>query len=66
MRGTYAARRDSRVRMNRIKELLRNTELTLHQIAERTGFEHSEYLGAAFRREVGLTPGEFRKRHREA
>ena len=52
-----------RVRMNRVKELLRDTELTLHQIAERMGFEHSEYLGAAFRREVGLTPGEFRKSH---
>lgn len=53
-----------RVRMNRVKELLRETELTVHQIAERMGFEHSEYLGAAFRREVGLAPGEYRKQHR--
>ncbi len=54
-----------RVRMNRVKELLRDTELTLQQIAERMGFEHSEYLGAAFKREIGLAPGEYRKSHIE-
>jgi LacI family transcriptional regulator len=52
-----------RVRMNRVKELLRDTELTLQQIAERMGFEHPEYLGAAFKREVGVSPGEYRKSH---
>ncbi|MEZ6134593.1 MAG: DNA-binding transcriptional regulator [Pirellulaceae bacterium] len=52
-----------RVRMNHVKELLRDTALTVHQIAERMSFEHSEYLGAAFRREVGLSPGEYRKMH---
>ena len=34
-----------RVRMNRVKELLRDTELTVLEIADRMGFEHSEYLG---------------------
>lgn len=50
-----------RVRMNRAKELLLETDLTLNEIAEKLGFEHSEYLGAAFKREVGLSPGDFRK-----
>ena len=53
-----------RVRMNRVKELLRETDLTVQQIAYRMGFEHSEYLGAAFRREVGLAPGEYRRQNR--
>ncbi len=52
-----------RVRMNRVKELLRDTDLTVPQIAERLGFEHSEYLGAAFKREIGQSPGEYRKMH---
>ena len=52
-----------RVRMNRVKELLRDTDLTVPQIAERLGFEHSEYLGAAFKREVGQSPGEYRRVH---
>jgi len=54
-----------RVRMNRVKELLRDTELTVCQISERLGFEHSEYLGAAFKREEGVSPGEYRKRHKQ-
>lgn len=55
-----------RVRMNRVKELLRETGLTLEQIAKRMEFEHSEYLGAAFKREVGLAPGEYRKLHTDS
>ena len=53
-----------RVRMNRAKELLLDTELSVPQIAERLGFEHSEYLGAAFKREVGVSPGEYRRTFR--
>lgn len=52
-----------RVRMNRVKELLRETDLTVPQIAERLGFEHSEYLGAAFKREVGVSPGEYKRQN---
>lgn len=51
-----------RVRMNRVKELLRETDLTVPQIAERLGFEHSEYLGAAFKREIGVSPGEYKRK----
>lgn len=59
--GHTPHREIQRVRMNRVKELLRDTELTVHQIADRLGFEHSEYLGAAFKREVGMSPGAYRK-----
>ena len=49
-----------RVRIGRIKELLRESELTVYQIAVRTGFEHPEYMAAAFKRETGMTPREYR------
>lgn len=49
-----------RVRINRIKELLSETDLSIHQIAERTGYEYDEYMAAAFKRETGMTPTEFR------
>ena len=49
-----------RVRMNRIKELLSETQLSVHDIASRTGFEYGEYMAAVFKRETGLTPSEFR------
>lgn len=50
-----------RVRMKRVRELLLSTELTIHQIAIRTGFEHPEYLAAAFKREFGKSPTDFRR-----
>ncbi|MBB3205849.1 LacI family transcriptional regulator [Rhodopirellula rubra] len=49
-----------RVRMNRIKELLLQTDLSIGEIADRTGFEYVEYMAAAFKRETGQTPTEFR------
>ena len=65
------ARRDAglreeilRVRLNRVKQLLVETDLPLEAIAERSGFPHVEYLSVAFRREVGLPPSRFRIRHR--
>lgn len=48
------------VRLARVKQLLAETKLTLYQIAERTGFEHVEYLSVVFKRETGTTPSKFR------
>lgn len=49
-----------RVRINRIRELLSETDLSIHEIASRTGFIYGEYMAAAFKRETGMTPTEFR------
>ena len=40
---------------------LSETDLPLYLIAERTGFEHVEYLSVVFKREEGRTPSEFRE-----
>jgi LacI family transcriptional regulator len=53
-----------RVRLNRVKQLLTETDLPLEQIAERSGFPHVEYLSVAFRREVGMPPSQFRAQNR--
>lgn len=49
-----------RVRINRIKAMLHNTELSVGEIAARTGYEYAEYMAAVFRRETGFTPSQFR------
>jgi LacI family transcriptional regulator len=51
------------VRLQRAKELLVETDLSLAVIANRTGFSHVEYLCAAFRQAVGLPPGAYRREH---
>lgn len=49
------------VRLNRVKQLLGETDLPLYLIAERTGFEHVEYLSVVFKRETRLTPSGWRE-----
>lgn len=51
----------TRVRMDRVAVLLSSTDWTLHRIAERLAFRHSEYMGVAFKRHTGKTPGEYRR-----
>lgn len=53
-----------RVRIERVKALLVTTELSVGAIAERVGVEHPEYLSVAFRRATGMSPREYRTRHR--
>lgn len=55
----------TRVRIARIKTLLRETELSIHEIATRAGFEYAEYMAAAFKRAEGLSPTEYRLQSRQ-
>lgn len=50
----------TRVRIERVRELLTETQMSLTQIANATGFHHQEYLGVVFKSETGMTPGEYR------
>ena len=51
-----------RVRLNRAKQLLAETDLSLPLIAEKIGVDHAEYLSRMFKLRVGVTPTEFRAR----
>jgi len=50
-----------RLRLERVKQLLADTDWNLAQIAERAGFNYGEYLHTVFVQKIGITPGEFRK-----
>jgi LacI family transcriptional regulator len=52
-----------RVQLNQVKILLRESGLTLEQIAERTGFAHVEYLSTVFRHKEGMPPSRYRVMH---
>jgi LacI family transcriptional regulator len=53
-----------RIRFRNVERLLRDSDLTLETIAERTGFTQSSYFQAAFRDRYGMTPGVFRRQFR--
>ncbi|PWW00973.1 AraC-like DNA-binding protein [Paenibacillus cellulosilyticus] len=49
------------VRIEKSKELLVATELSVTEIAERTGYTNSSYFHRIFKKIIGVTPSEFRK-----
>lgn len=51
------------VRMERAKELLRSTTLSIQEISEQVGYLHQMSFIRAFKKMVGTTPGDYRKVH---
>jgi LacI family transcriptional regulator len=47
--------------IQRVKQLLVETDLPLSAIAQRTGFAYETYLSIVFKRETGRTPGSYRR-----
>lgn len=50
-------------RLNRARELLVSTDLTVGRIAEQTGFPDQSYLSRVFRESEGCSPTRYRTRH---
>lgn len=51
-------------RMEKARELLLSTDLSIVEIAEKAGFSNSNYFYKAFKTENGVTPSDFRKSNR--
>lgn len=49
------------LRLKRAKQLVMETNLPLVEIADLCGFRHQEYMGDVFKRNCGMSPGQFRK-----
>jgi LacI family transcriptional regulator len=54
-----------RARVEAARELLRTTSAGLSEVAKRSGFTTAALLNAAFRREIGMPPGVYRRRARQ-
>lgn len=48
-------------RLKRAMDLLAKTDLPLIDVADRSGFNHQEYLGAVLKAHFGKTPAEYRR-----
>ena len=62
--GRSPAEEIRRVRLERTKHLLAETDLPVPEVAVASGFGSSEYLAYAFKHATGMTPREFRTRAR--
>ncbi|MDQ8199853.1 DNA-binding transcriptional regulator [Pelagicoccus enzymogenes] len=52
-----------RTKLNHARDLLRHSNRTLEDIADASGFQSAIYLSQVFRRELGLTPGQWRRQN---
>ncbi len=59
--GTTPIQYLQRYRINRAKQLLKDTQQTVTEIANQVGFSDSGYFSRIFRRETGTTPSAFRR-----
>ena len=62
--GRSPAQEIRRVRLERSKRLLAETDMPVPEVAIASGFGSSEYLAYAFKQATGLTPHKFRTRTR--
>lgn len=49
------------VKLRHVSTLLSQTKLSVMEIAQETGYCHGNYLSEQFKKEMGMTPGQFRK-----
>lgn len=53
-----------RVRLERAKRLLQETDLPLDTVAAGAGFSTASYLTQVFKKEMGMTPAQYRRSNR--
>lgn len=64
-RGATPLQHLTRLRLRRAAELLHGSGLSVGEIAARVGYANGNYLAKVFRRQLGMTPAEYRSRRKE-
>lgn len=54
-----------KIKIKHVQILLTQTNKTIMEIAEETGYCHGNYLNAQFKKRFGMTPGQYRKKNKE-
>jgi transcriptional regulator GlxA family with amidase domain len=52
------------LRLEESKQVLETTDLSVEAVAVQVGYEDASFFGRLFRRKVGLTPAQYRRRFR--
>jgi iron complex transport system substrate-binding protein len=55
-----------RLRMDLARKLLRDTEATLQEVAAYVGYPDIIYFNRMFKKQTGITPGQYRKKYRNS
>ena len=52
------------VKLNNAMELLKDTDMKIPVISEKSGFRDANYFHKIFKNQTGITPLEYRKKHK--
>ena len=52
------------VRLEKAKEMLRNSDAKTYEIAEKSGFSEPNYFSFIFKKNVGVSPSQYRNEGR--
>ncbi|MEO1042910.1 MAG: AraC family transcriptional regulator [Pseudomonadota bacterium] len=52
-------------RVSKARDLLANTDISLAEVAAKTGFSSQAHFSTAFKKEIGMAPGKYRKAFRD-
>lgn len=52
------------LRMDLARKMLRDTEATLQEVADFVGYQDNIYFNRMFKKQTGITPGQYRKKYR--
>jgi LacI family transcriptional regulator len=59
--GTTPHRQIVRAKLAHVKQLLTGSDYSLDVIASKCGLTHAAYLSVMYKKEVGQTPGDYRR-----
>ncbi len=51
----------TRKRISEARSFLKNTDMKMYEIAQRTGYTSQHYFSNAFKKAMGLSPADYRK-----
>lgn len=60
--GTTYSEYLNNIQIRHVQILLSTTKLSIMEIAHETGYCHGEYLSAQFKKKIGMTPSQYRKK----
>ena len=63
--GAGAKEYITRIRIEKAKSLMENTEMSIAEIADKTGFASQSYFSTAFKTSTGLTPSQYKQQNKK-
>ena len=60
--GSGAKEYITRIRLEKAKKLIEETDMTIAEISDNTGFASQSYFSTAFKNYTGLTPSQYKQK----